>query len=58
MDDKDKIIEEVKKHIHKIREESPTLNDKDFKIALGKVLVELKVAQKEGTDGVLKDILL
>ena len=46
MDEKDQIIEKTKKHIQEIRKNSPDLLDKETRIALGKVIVELKVAKK------------
>ena len=46
MDDKTKLIEKTKKHIQKIRKNSPDLLDKETRIALGKVIVELKIAKK------------
>ena len=41
-----KSIENVKKHIQKIRKNSPLFKQKDIQIALGKVIIDLKYAQK------------
>ena len=46
MDTKNKIIEKTRQHIQTIRKNTPELSDKETRIALGKVLVELKIAQK------------
>ena len=43
---KDKIIADIKKHIQEIRKNSPELTDKETRIALGKVIFELKIAKK------------
>ena len=53
--DKDVIIENTKKHIHQLRQNSPLLQEKNFKIALGKVLVELSLAKKQNNN-VLKQM--
>lgn len=50
MDDKDQIIEQTKLHIQKIRKNSPDLVDKDTRIALGKVIFELKIATKNDNE--------
>ena len=46
MDKKNKTIEKTKLHIQSIRKNSTVITDKDTRIALGKVLVGLKIAQK------------
>lgn len=48
--DKDLIIEKTKKHIHNLRQNSPILQDRDFKIALGKVIIDLKDAKKHNNE--------
>ena len=48
--EKDVIIENTKKHIQQLRKNSPLLKEKDFKIALGKVLVDLSIAKKNNND--------
>jgi len=53
--EKDLIIENTKKHIHQLRKNSTLLQEKDFKIALGKVLVDLKIAKNKNND-ILKKI--
>jgi len=53
--DRDVIIEDVKKHIQKLRKDCLVLSDKEFKIALGKVIIELKDAKKHDKD-ILKNI--
>mgnify|MGYP000243959641 FL=1 len=50
MDEKNKIIEKTKKHIQEIRKNSPDLLDKETRIALGKVIIELKVAKKHDNE--------
>jgi len=50
MDEKNKIIEKTKKHIQEIRKNSPDLLDKETRIALGKVIVGLKVAKKHDNE--------
>jgi len=50
-----KTIQKTKKHIHEVRENSPELNDRDVRIALGKVIMEMKDAQKTNK-GILKTI--
>ncbi len=50
MDEKSKIIEKTRKHIHEIRKNSPELLDKEMRIALGKVIIELKVAKKHDNE--------
>lgn len=55
MDDKTQIIEKTKKHIQVVRQNSPDLLDKDTRIALGKVIMELKVAKKYD-NGILKKL--
>jgi len=55
MDEKNKIIEKTKKHIQEIRKNSPDLSDKETRIALGKVIMELKVA-KEHDNEILKKL--
>lgn len=44
--DKNEIIEQTKQHIHNLRKNSSILQDRDFKIALGKVIIDLKDAKK------------
>ena len=46
MDEKTKLIEKTNTHIQKIRKNSPDLLDKETRIAIGKVIVELKIAKK------------
>ena len=46
MDTKNKTIEKTKLHIQSIRKNSTVITDNDTRIALGKVLVGLKIAQK------------
>jgi hypothetical protein len=48
--DKDLLIEKTKKHIHELRRNSPVLQEKDFKIALGEVIVDLKIAKNKNND--------
>ena len=55
MDTKDKIIEKTKLHIQSIRKNSTVITDKDTRIALGKVLVGIKIAQKND-DQILKKL--
>ena len=50
MDEKNQIIEKTKRHIQKIRKNSPDLLDKETKIALGKVIIELKNAKKNDNE--------
>lgn len=50
MDEKTKIIEKTKKHIQEIRKNSPDLLDKETRIALGKVIIELKLAKKHDNE--------
>ena len=50
MNEKDQIIEKTKKHIQEIRKNSPDLLDKETRIALGKVIIELKVAKKHDNE--------
>ena len=50
MDEKEKLIERTKKHIQEIRKNSPDLSDKDTRIALGKVIIELKIAKKHDSE--------
>ena len=50
MDEKNEIIEKTRKHIQKIRKNSPDLSDKEMRIALGKVIIELKVAKKHDNE--------
>jgi len=50
MDEKNQIIEKTKKHIQQIRKNSPDLLDKETRIALGKVIMELKVAKKHDSE--------
>jgi len=52
---KDLIIENTKKHIHELRKNSLILQEKDFKIALGKVIVDLKIAKDKDND-ILKSL--
>jgi len=52
---KENIIEKTKQHIKEIRKNSPQLGDKEMKIALGKVIVELQLAKKNDND-ILKKI--
>ena len=47
---KDEIIEETKKYIQNIRKNSPELGEKETRIALGKVIFELKMAKKNDND--------
>jgi len=48
--DKDVLIENTRKHIHKLRKDSPMLHEKDFQIALGKVIIDLKSAKDKNSD--------
>lgn len=50
MDEKSKIIEKTKKHIQEIRKNSPDLLDKETRIALGKVIIDLKIAKKNDNE--------
>lgn len=50
MNDKNQLIENTKKHIQEIRKNSPDLLDKDTRIALGKVIIELKDAKKHDNE--------
>ncbi|MDC0932725.1 hypothetical protein OAR97_02650 [Arcobacteraceae bacterium] len=43
---KDIIIEKTKQHIQEIRKNSPELDNQEMRIALGKVICELKLAKK------------
>lgn len=50
MDEKDQIIKKTRKHIQKIRKNSPDLLDKETRIALGKVIIDLKIAKKHDNE--------
>ena len=52
----DKSIENIRKHIKRIRNNSPIFSEREIKIALGKVIIDLKDAQKNGNGKVLKAI--
>lgn len=52
---RDKMIEDVKKHIQTIRKNTEVFHERDFKIALGKVIIDLKEAKKTNNT-ILKDI--
>ena len=52
----DKSIENIRKQIQRIRKNSPVLSQREVKIALGKVIIGLKDAQKNGNDEILKEI--
>ena len=54
--EKNKNYDELKKHIKEIRKSSNIADDKEFKIALGKVICEMKIAKSKGNDHVLQDI--
>jgi hypothetical protein len=43
---KDAIIQKTKKHIQEIRQNSPSLSEREIKIALGKVILDIKDAKK------------
>jgi hypothetical protein len=44
---KDEIIEKTKQHIQEIRRNSTEIENKEMRIALGKVICELKLAKKD-----------
>ena len=46
MINKDILIEKTKKHIEMLRKDKTLFKEKDFRIALGKVIVELHDAKK------------
>ena len=50
MDEKTKIIEKTRKHIQEIRKNSPSLSDKETRIALGKVIFDIKIAKKSDNE--------
>lgn len=54
--DKETIITKTKQHIQEIRKNSPSLNDKEIKIALGKVIIDLKDAKKHNNNDILKTL--
>jgi len=43
---KDISIEKTREHIKNLRKDQPLLKEKDFRIALGKVIIELRDAKK------------
>lgn len=47
---KHKSLENIKKHIQKVRKDSPTLNEREVRIALGQVIMDIKGAQKKDKD--------
>ena len=51
---KDILTEQTRKHIQELRKNNPIYNEKDFKIALGKVIIELHDAKKHDTSIVKK----
>ncbi|MEA3512837.1 MAG: hypothetical protein U9R37_04495 [Campylobacterota bacterium] len=53
--EKDETIKKVKEHIKELRKNTPELTQTDIKIALGKVIIDLKDAQKSNNT-ILKDI--
>jgi len=53
--DKEELIENTRKHIKQIRKNSPDLTQRDVKISLGKVIIELRDAQKNNNQ-VLKNL--
>lgn len=53
--DNHRTIQNIRKHIQKVRNSSPELEDREVRIALGKVIFDLKDAQKSNK-GILKAI--
>jgi len=47
---KNSIIEHTANHIQKLRKNSDMFQEKDFHIALGKVLIDLKIAKNKDND--------
>lgn len=49
MENKD-LIEQTKKHIQQLRSNTSVLEEREFRIALGKLFIELKDAKKHDSD--------
>ena len=52
--EKDTIIKQTKKHIKELRMNSDFIDETDFKIALGKVIIDIKDAKKHDSSIVKK----
>ncbi|MGB3750260.1 MAG: hypothetical protein WA945_01695 [Arcobacteraceae bacterium] len=57
MDEKEQLIEKTRKNIQEIRKNSPDILTQEHKIALGKVIFELKNAKTADND-ILKKLFI